>query len=393
MKLFIWTRTLDHLQLHTWNAVQALLGDRISYILVEPENHGRKQQGWQAADISDLDVILMKKQGWWQQSRAILSRNPGAIHVFWGFWSERRLFPLIVYAVHRGIPTVVLNEHYSTSPVGYLREENPFVARLKVFLRPFLYRGAASLLKLAACGGRRACVFSLSPQAYDQYVRAGFDKETLFPFGYFVPKMSVPVHQPEQADHLRLVFVAALLKRKGLDIAIRAVQRLNRDGIQATLDVYGSGDPAEFMPPTSETVAYKGVIPTEQAQSVIAHYDALILPSRHDGWGVVVNESLLQGVPVIVSDSVGAKCLVEFNGAGLVFENENVEDLVERLAEIRESPGLMEAMCLNAGAIGKYILPEAAARYFLDALRFYFHGLGPRPQAIWCSQRLTGGGM
>ena len=39
---------------------------------------------------------------------------------------------------------------------------------------------------------------------------------------------------------------------------------------------------------------------------LFAEADAFVLPSRHDGWGVVINEALGAGLPIIVSDGVGA---------------------------------------------------------------------------------------
>ena len=139
MKIFLWIRNFDHLQIHTWGAVQKNIDEKITYILTEPENRGRRQQGWQPLDLSTLDVVPMKDRGWWRQSIYILREYSEAVHVFWGFWSERRLFPLIVYSAKLGIKTVVLCEHYSISPVGYLTEENPYKSRAKVFLRPILY--------------------------------------------------------------------------------------------------------------------------------------------------------------------------------------------------------------------------------------------------------------
>ena len=101
--------------------------------------------------------------------------------------------------------------------------------------------------------------------------------------------MRVLLKRDNRTKHLRLIFVGALLKRKGLDVAVNAIHILNQQGIKVTLDVYGSGDPRSFIPKDLDNVTYKGVIATEKAQGVIAQYDALLLPSRHDGWGVVVN--------------------------------------------------------------------------------------------------------
>lgn len=383
MKMFIWTRTLDHLQFHTWNAVQARLDQQITFILTEPENIWRKRQGWQLPDLGNLHVITMKDKGWWDQSVDILRQNPDAIHVFWGFWSERRLFPLIVYSAHRGIRTAVLNEHYSTSPVGYMEEENILVAQAKVILRPLLYRLAALLLRLASNKKTGICILPISLEAQKQYLTAGFDKNALFPFGYFVPRMPTVNNTAGKSDQIRLVFVGALLKRKGLDIAVNALQKLNKNGIVATLDVYGAGDPASFISENEVGVTYRGIIPTEKAQTFIAQYDALLLPSRHDGWGVVVNEALLQGIPVIVSDRVGAKCLVEAGNAGLIFKSEDVADLVKKISLLITDASLLEKFQVNAAKIGDEILPETGARYFLDMLSYYFNKMGSRPCAVW----------
>jgi len=386
MKIFLWIRNFDHLQVHTWRAVQKELDEQIAYVLTGPENPGRTQQGWKPVDLSALDVIIMKNNGWWNQSVGILRQYPDAIHVFWGFWSDRRLFPVIIYSANRGIKTVVLNEHYSTSPVGYLVEENLFKARVKVFLRPFLYILAALILKFASNNKKQVCIFPISLQAQEQYLKAGFDKNTLFPFGYFVPKIKVTKNISGKLKHLRLVFVAALLKRKGLDVAINALRILNQYEIKVTLDVYGSGDPQLFIPRDFDAVTYKGIIPTEKAQGIISGYDALLLPSRHDGWGVVVNEAILQSVPAIVSDRVGAKCLLESSGAGLVFENEIAADLAEKIKMLIDEPLLLNKLRANALNVSSEILPEKGARYFLDALSYYFYKTGSRPTAIWCNE-------
>lgn len=383
MKMFIWTRSLDHLQLHTWRAVQARLTQQITFVLTEPENLARKQQGWPPVDLSNLAVITMKDKGWWVQSTDILRQNPDAFHVFWGFWSERRFFPLIVYAVNCGIKTAVLNEHYSVSPAGYMGEENFFIAQLKVILRPFLYRLAALILRYSSRGKNGVCLFPISLEAQKQYIRAGFDKNALFPFAIFVPKIAVTSGKEKGSDYIRLIFVGALRKIKGLDIAIDALKKLNQNGLRASLDIYGSGDPARFIPTDCAAVTYKGMIPIEEAQAVITQYDALILPSRHDGWGAVVNEALLQGIPVIVSDRVGAKCLVESGDTGLIFRSEDVSDLVEKIGLLIKDSSLLEKFRVNAMKIGDEILPETGARYFLDVLSYYFDQVGSRPCAVW----------
>ena len=119
------------------------------------------------------------------------------------------------------------------------------------------------------------------------------------------------------------------------------------------------------------------------SQKVIADYDILILPSRHDGWGLVVNEALLQGIPAIVSDKVGAKCLVEVSGAGAVFENENAQALSKILVEILKDPKKLYSWKTRAEIVSNEITPVKAAEYLLAVLQFYFYKKGTRPSKIW----------
>lgn len=94
----------------------------------------------------------------------------------------------------------------------------------------------------------------------------------------------------------------------------------------------------------------------------------------------------MQGVPVIASSKVGAKQLVEASGAGLIFESENVNDLVEKIKMVLNNPVLLDEMKKKAAQVGPQILSEKGARYFLDVLNYYFCKIGSQPSAIWCEE-------
>jgi len=138
-----------------------------------------------------------------------------------------------------------------------------------------------------------------------------------------------------------------------------------------------------YINPKSECVTYKGMIPFGQAQAVIAEYDALILPSLHDGWGVVVNEALLQGVPAIVSSHVGAKCMLEHSGAGLVFRSGDLCSLVQVMKEFVFNLQLRMVLKSKAKQVGLLITPEHAAQYMKNVLKCYFLKHGARPDVLW----------
>src|SRR5262249_9706416 len=93
------------------------------------------------------------------------------------------------------------------------------------------------------------------------------------------------------------------------------------------------------------------------------------LPSRHDGWGVVVNQALGAGLPIICSDAVGAAHdLIEPEINGLIFPNGNVSELVhcmERLA----NPEIISQWGQASGRKASLWTPEAGAQKWAEVFQ------------------------
>jgi glycosyltransferase involved in cell wall biosynthesis len=73
--------------------------------------------------------------------------------------------------------------------------------------------------------------------------------------------------------------------------------------------------------------------------------DLFVLPSRFEPWGLVVNEVMNAGKPVIVSDRVGAAPdLVEDGANGFVYPSGEVPTLTAQIAEVLECERRREEM-------------------------------------------------
>ena len=79
-----------------------------------------------------------------------------------------------------------------------------------------------------------------------------------------------------------------------------------------------------------------------QNQSHLPNYyyaaDVLVVPSVKEPWGLVVNEAMASGTPVIASDCVGASYdLIEVGKTGYVFKSNDQESLAKTLVQFYET--------------------------------------------------------
>ena len=132
----------------------------------------------------------------------------------------------------------------------------------------------------------------------------------------------------------------------------------------------------------SKEVTFTGAMDNADAMAYLSKGDLLVLPSRWEGWGVVVNEALVRGVPVICSSRCGASDLL-LGIRGSIFRADSVRDLgqvlLKRLNSGKLSPetraGIREWAMRN-------ISGATAANYLLNIPDF-ISGDGSRPIAPW----------
>ena len=353
-----WQPILTDHQSYTLEEFERALGRPVSVYVAATRDATRDQQGWVARHASSIRPELVHARS--LVSRILAGRD--AIHIFASPFEESRFIFALLAALVMGVRAYVVSEPYSPVRVGYLSDSNAGLDRLKALLRPLVYRLYGFFLRRRVAG-----VFAISRLAAEQYAAIGVPPNRIFRFGYFVPRVVSPTSTDVAAldsppGALRLVFVGALIRRKGLDILIQAVRNVRSKGVDLTLDAYGAGSPAQYDF-DDQAVHYRGTIPFGQAQGVIAGRDVLVLPSRYDGWGVVVNEAILAGVPVITSSLTGAGNVAEELGCGITFASENVASLEDVLIRLAQDRALLERMRAATHDAAARLDPSAAGRY------------------------------
>jgi glycosyltransferase involved in cell wall biosynthesis len=99
----------------------------------------------------------------------------------------------------------------------------------------------------------------------------------------------------------------------------------------------------------ADRVKFLGFVNQSQLPAAYCASDFLVLPSLFEPFGLVVNEAMLCGLPVVVSDRVGAKFdLVRPEENGYVFPAGNVDALAAILRQIMSDPEKRARMSAKA---------------------------------------------
>jgi glycosyltransferase involved in cell wall biosynthesis len=188
-------------------------------------------------------------------------------------------------------------------------------------------------------------ILTCSPLAGSTYTAAGVSRSKVYvcPLGTDLPSSAKTVRSG--TDVRRFVFVGTLMRRKGVDLLLTAFERLYRNNVAATLTLIGGAGEYDLARRIASVpnVSYRPFMDQPHLFEEITKYDCLILPSRFDSFGMVVAEAMAVGVPVVVSDRVGAKCIIEEHpGAGWVVSCE-ADALYEKLLDLIKCPSMIVA--------------------------------------------------
>ena len=142
----------------------------------------------------------------------------------------------------------------------------------------------------------------------------------------------------------QIVFASSaklIARKRPLDL-VEAVARVRRQGIDAHALFIGDGEERAAIDARSaalgieNAVTIAGFVNQRALPDWYASVDTLVLPSdSRETWGLVVNEAMAAGLPVIVSDAAGCSVdLVRERDNGFTYPCGDVDTLADRMASI-----------------------------------------------------------
>jgi|HubBroStandDraft_1064217.scaffolds.fasta_scaffold02322_9 glycosyltransferase involved in cell wall biosynthesis len=149
-----------------------------------------------------------------------------------------------------------------------------------------------------------------------------------------------------------ILFASKLQARKHADHLLEAYSRLcaAAPNPQPYLLIVGDGEERTRLESRARELSLEGLrFPGFRNQSELPAFfalsDVFVLPSRHEPWGLIVNEAMAAGCAVIVSDEVGAHADLITDGIeGYVYPVGDIEALTTALDRVVSNPEQTQRM-------------------------------------------------
>lgn len=177
---------------------------------------------------------------------------------------------------------------------------------------------------------------------------------------------------------IRLLYCGRLSQEKNPELLLRAFAGLGQkiESPRMVLKIVGHGPQANSLRKLTdnqelkEIVEFTGFAPQTALPRIFRDSDILVLPSKSETWGLVVNEAMLSGLPVAVSDRCGCVADLVKPETGWTFSPDSEADLTRLLGRIADTPReVLEEMGRAGKALASEYSPENCSTIILQMVK------------------------
>lgn len=147
-----------------------------------------------------------------------------------------------------------------------------------------------------------------------------------------------------------ITFAGSLVRQKGIDVLLRAYRVVKAKRRGTALVIAGEGrERASLERLNSELGTNASFIGSVESLAHILEKSAVfVLPSREEGFGLVLLEAMNAGVPVVASEVGGIPEIVEHGYSGILVEKENPQELAGAILKVLNDSELRNSLIKNA---------------------------------------------
>jgi glycosyltransferase involved in cell wall biosynthesis len=203
-------------------------------------------------------------------------------------WSTFASQAALAWCRFRRVPYVLLVESHDAGPKAGWRRT------VKGTAVPPILRKAASVLVVGSLARESVVALGADPDRIRVFANT-IDVDA------WMTRADALAPEERSDGEVTVISVARLAPEKGLDVMLRASAAA---GVRAV--VVGSGPERARLESIAPEAVFTGELPADRVAEEYAAADIFALLSAHEPWGVAVNEAAASGLPLVLSDRVGA---------------------------------------------------------------------------------------
>ena len=201
----------------------------------------------------------------------------------------------LVYLKLRGV------SYYMETDGGMIRTES----KLKKWYKTFLISGAKGYFSPSKSSDEYLAYYGAKSNRIFRYPFTSMKAVDVLDSVITIEERSAYKKSIGCKERYMILGVGQFIHRKGWDVLMNAIAKMN-----TSCDTYiigGGGTPSEYTDLLNQlnltNIHFCGFKTKEQLQSYFKAADLFVLPTREDIWGLVINEALSYGLPVITTDA------------------------------------------------------------------------------------------
>ena len=173
-----------------------------------------------------------------------------------------------------------------------------------------------------------------------------------------------------------ILYVGQLIERKGVKYLLEAYGELRKECDDVSLIILGYGYQKEELQELCQSqnipdVCFVNHVEINEMPKFYSIADLFVLPSRRDTWGLVLNEAMACGLPVITTRKVGASVdLVKEGVNGYIVAEENMHELYRAIKKIVIDSSLREKMGQESSRLIQRFSIDNTVNGFMSAIEY-----------------------
>lgn len=153
-----------------------------------------------------------------------------------------------------------------------------------------------------------------------------------------------------EAKGMVILFIGSLVYQKGVDVLLRAFRKVKDSYSNAELVIAGDGKERRRLEALAKKLALKdcrflGYV--DSTGDILKKSHALVLPSREEGWGLVLLEAMSCNIPVVATKVGGIEEIVKDGYNGILVKSGDSDALAKGILRVLEDDELKKLIVKN----------------------------------------------